>query len=134
MPLEVQVFPEKTLIWVEGKGVVTDDDLIEYVHEYLVEKGLKTWDEVFDLSAADLLDLTYSGLSQVAASAAPTDPEESPTKIAILVSETMGVGISRMYQSLREVKGGRRSLRVFWDREELLTWMEQSQDPASPPD
>ena len=134
MPLEVQVFPEKTLIWVEGKGVVTDDDLIEYVHEYLVEKGLKTWDEVFDLSAADLLDLTYSGLSQVAASAAPTDPEESPTKIAILVSETMGVGISRMYQSLREVKGGRRSLRVFWDREELLTWMEQSEDPASPPD
>ena len=134
MPLEVQVFPEKTLIWVEGKGVVTDDDLIEYVHEYLVEKGLKTWDEVFDLSAADLLDLTYSGLSQVAASAAPTDPEESPTKIAILVSETMGVGISRMYQSLREVKGGRRSLRVFWEREELLTWMEQSQDPASPPD
>lgn len=108
----------------EGKGVVADHDLVSYVREYLVEKDLRSWDEVFDLSRADLLDVTYGGLSQVAAAAAPTDPEESPTKIAILVSEAVGIGVSRMYQTLREGKGGRRALRIFWEREDLLTWME----------
>jgi hypothetical protein len=124
MPLAVRISPERTLLWVEGKGVVTDDELLEYVQEYLVRQGMRSWDEVFDLSAADLLDITYAGLSQVAASAAPTDPQESPTKIGILVSESVGMGISRMYQSLREGKGGRRSVRVFWERAELFAWLE----------
>jgi len=123
MPLDVRVLPDETLIWVEGKGRVTDDDLVGYVHEYLVEKDLRSWDEVFDLSSADLLDITYAGLSKVATTAAPTDPTESPTKIAILVSEAVGMGISRMYQSLREGQGGRRAVRVFWDLEDLLPWI-----------
>jgi hypothetical protein len=123
MPLRVQVIPDRELIWVSGVEVVTDDDLIAYVQEYLVEKDLRSWDEVFDLSKADLLDITYPGLSQVAAAAAPTDPEESPTKIAILVSEAFGMGISRMYQSLREGQGGRRAVRIFWEEDELYAWM-----------
>ena len=52
MPLAVQVSPERGLIWVEGKGVVADHDLVSYVLEYLVEKDLRSWDEVFDLSRA----------------------------------------------------------------------------------
>ncbi|MGD8360621.1 MAG: hypothetical protein PVJ04_04265 [Gemmatimonadota bacterium] len=124
MPLAVKVFGERELIWVEGEGVVTDHDLVTYVHEYLVEKNLRSWDEVFDLSSADLLDVTYAGLSEVAAAAVPTDPEESPTKIAILISEAVGIGVSRMYQTLREGKGGRRAMRIFWEREDLLAWME----------
>ena len=131
MPLEVQVHEERGLIWVDGVGVVTDEDLVEYVKAYLVESDLRKYDEVFDLSRADLLDVTYPGLSQVAAAAAPTDPEESPTRIGILVSEAVGMGVSRMYQSLREGKGGRRSLRVFWERGDLLTWMDLPTDWAS---
>lgn len=123
MPLQVRIFPDQSLLWVRGEGVVTDDELVGYVGEYLVKRDLRSWDEVFDLSRADLLDVTYAGLSEVAAAAAPTDPEESPTRIGILISEAVGMGISRMYQSLREGKGGRRALRVFWDREELLAWM-----------
>jgi hypothetical protein len=124
MPLSVTVVPERGLLWVEGEGVVTDHQLVSYVREYLVEKDLRSWDEVFDLSSADLLDITYAGLSKVAAAAVPTDPEESPTKIAILISEAVGIGISRMYQTLREGKGGRRAVRVFWEREDLLAWMD----------
>jgi len=123
MPLQVQVYPERTLIWVRGLGVVTDEDLAEYVRDYLVDQDLRSWDEVFDLGEADLLDITYMGLSRVAAAAAPTDPEETPTRIGILISEAVGMGISRLYQRLREEKGGRRALRVFWEREDLLEWM-----------
>jgi len=123
MPLRVKTLPERSLIWVVGEGVVTDPELASYVREYLIEGDLRSWDEVFDLSRADLLDLTYAGLSQVAAAAAPTDPEEAPTRIAILVSEAVGMGVSRMYQTLREGKGGRRVLRIFWERENLLDWM-----------
>ena len=132
MPLAVQAFPGEELVWGTGEGGVTGDELIDYVREYLVEKGLRSWDEVFDLSTADLLDVTYAGLSRVAESAVPTDPEESPTKIGILVSETVGVGVSRMYQSLREGKGGRRAVRVFWERSDLLAWLQLPDDWASP--
>jgi len=123
MPLQVRILPDQSLLWVRGEGIVTDDDLVGYVREYLVKRDLRNWDEIFDLSRADLLDVTYAGLSEVAAAAAPTDPEESHTRIGILISEAVGMGISRMYQSLREGKGGRRALRVFWDQEELLAWM-----------
>jgi hypothetical protein len=123
MPLHVRVDPELQIIFVDGRGVVTDEDLLGYVHEYLGGEELRGFDELIDLSAADLLDLTYSGLSSVAAAAAATDPEADPNKIALLVSETLGMGLSRMYQSLRESKGGRRQTRVFLDRAECREWL-----------
>ena len=123
MPLRVQVDRDREIIFVDGQGVVTDDDLLSYVAEYLGGDGLQGFDELFDLSGADLVDLTYAGLASVAKAAAATDPDAEPTRIAILVSETLGLGLSRMYQSLRESKGGRRSTRVFQDRSECHEWL-----------
>lgn len=123
MPLKVRVDRDLRVIFVHGGGVVTDDDLLGYVRDYLTDQELKTYDELFDLSEADLLDLTYQGLSGVAAAAAESDPRGAPVKIAILVSEMRGLGISRWYQSLREAKGGRRQTRVFRDRAECKEWL-----------
>jgi len=123
MPLNVRVDHERRLIFAEGIGAVTDSDLLAYVEEYLSEQELMSYDELFDLTTADLLDLTYQGLGRVASAAAATDPEADPTKIAILVSETLQMGLSRMYQSLREVKGGRRHTRVFTDQAECNEWL-----------
>jgi hypothetical protein len=123
MPLRVQVDPQKRMIIAEGEGIVTDEDLLEYVREYLGEQELCGYDELFDLTGADLHDLTYAGLSAVASAAAATDAKTVSSKIAILVSQVLGLGLSRMYQTLREVKGGYRSTRVFWDRKECLEWL-----------
>ncbi len=123
MPLHVRVDPANHIIFVRGEGVVTDEDLLRYVVEYLIGQSLRGYDELFDLSAADLLDLTHAGLSSVAEAAAATDPAAEATKIAILVSEAHGLGISRYYQSLREAKGGRRYTRVFRDPEECREWL-----------
>lgn len=128
MPLAVKIFPDLELIWVRGTGIVSDGELEEYVEEYLVRQGLRKFGEVFDLSRADLLDVTYIGLSRVAAAAAPTDPADTPTQIGILVSETVGIGVSRMYQTLRETKGGRRNLRIFRDIAPLREWMRIPED------
>jgi hypothetical protein len=123
MPLRVEVDSEKKVILAYGEGVVTDQDLLDYVHEYLSGGELSRFDELFDLSEADVRDLTYPGLSAVATAAAATDPDQGPIKIAILVSETRGMGVSRLYQSLRELKGGRRHTRVFWDPVECREWL-----------
>jgi len=123
MPLRVEVDPERKIILATGEGVVTDQELLDYVEEYLGGGDLSGFDELFDLSEADVRDLTYSGLAAVAAAAAATDPDQDPVKIAILVSETRGMGVSRLYQSLRESKGGRRHTRVFWDPIETREWL-----------
>jgi hypothetical protein len=123
MPLNVRIEPDLQVVFVNGEGVVTDEDLLKYVQEYLAEGDFQGYDEFFDLSSADLRDLTYAGLSSVAAAAAATDPEAEPTKIGILVSETLAKGLSRMYQSLRESRGGRRHARVFMDRAECREWL-----------
>jgi len=123
MPLEVQVYPEGDLLWAVGRGIVSDQDLAAYVRKYLVEEDLRHYDEVFDLRQADLLDLTFQGLSEVAAAAAPTDPEDTPTRIGLLISRTADLGVSRLYQSIREAKGGRRDLRIFGELSELLEWL-----------
>jgi hypothetical protein len=101
MPLTVRVDPDLQVIFVSGEGVVTDADLTE----------------------ADLLDLTYTGLAKTAAAAAATDPEAASVKIALLVSEIRGMGITRLYQSLRQSKGGRRETRVFTDAAECREWL-----------
>ena len=134
MPLEVRIDPERELIYAGGKGLVTDQDLLGYIREYLLEEDLSGYDEFFDFSEADLLDLTYTGLADVASAAAATDSETKPTKIAVLVSETSGMGLSRMYQVLREDKGGSRRIRLFWDRKECLDWLglDESGDTTSP--
>jgi hypothetical protein len=123
MPLTVRVDPDNELLFIDGSGVVTDDDLLLYVQDYLSKEEFSAFDELFDLSTSDLFDVTYSGLSRLAAAAAATDPDAIRTKIAILVSETLGMGLSRMYQSLREVKGGRRETRVFMDEGECREWL-----------
>ncbi len=123
MPLKVRIDPELRLLFIDGSGVVTDDDLLLYVEEYLSKEEFSAYDELMDLSTSDLFDLTYSGLSRLAEAAAATDPDATPTKIAILVSETLGKGLSRMYQSLREGKGGRRETRVFMEESECREWL-----------
>ena len=123
MPLLVRIDRNQRIIFADGEGVVTDEDLMAYVREYLDGNELAGFDELFDLSAADLHDLTYMGLSTVAAAAAATDPDASPIKIALLVSEAQGMIVSRLYQSLRESKGGKRETRVFWDRTECREWL-----------
>ncbi len=123
MPLSVRIFPNLRLIWAEGTGAVTDQHLVEYVQEFLGAANLGSFDEVLDLSNADLLDLTYKGLSRVAEEAAATDPEGHPPRIALLVSEPLGMGLSRMYQSLRESKGGKRTVRVFFRPSDVMDWL-----------
>jgi hypothetical protein len=123
MPLKVRVDPEEKVLYLDGSGVVTDDDLLLYVEEYLSKEEYSSFDEFLDLSASDLFDLTYAGLSRLAEAAAATDPDATRTKIAILVSETLGKGLSRMYQSLREGKGGRRETRIFMDESECREWL-----------
>jgi hypothetical protein len=123
MPLTVRVDPDLQVIFVSGEGVVTDADLLQYVAEYLSGGELHGYDELFDLTEADLLDLTYTGLAKTAAAAAATDPEAASVKIALLVSEIRGMGITRLYQSLRQSKGGRRETRVFTDAAECREWL-----------
>jgi hypothetical protein len=123
MPLRVRIDHRQRVILVRGEGIVTDRDLLEYVREYLGETELSGYDELFDLTEADLHDVTYAGLSAVASAAAATDPQATAIKIAILVSQVLGLGLSRIYQALREVKGGHRLTRVFWDRDECMEWL-----------
>jgi len=123
VPLTVRIDADRELLLVEGTGSVTDADLLRYIEEYLSDDRFRSYDELFDLSQSDLLDLTYAGLSKVASQAAATDPTSAQPKIAILVSETLGIGLSRLYQSLREVKGGRRETRVFLDGTECREWL-----------
>ena len=111
------------VIFVQGEGIVTDQELLEYVREYLGNPEFSHFDELFDLTEADLHDVTYAGLSAVATAAAATDRSTPSIKIAILVSQVLGLGLSRMYQTLREVKGGQRLTRVFRDRSECMEWL-----------
>ena len=131
MPLLVRVDATRGLIFVKGQGIVTDQELTDYVGEYLDRRGLKELDELFDLTEADLEDVTLPGLAKVAEAAAATDSEAVPTRIAILVSESTGMGISRMYQVLREDKGGQRRIRLFSDRSECFEWLDLPLDPGS---
>jgi hypothetical protein len=123
MPLLVRVDHEKRVIFVRGEGIVTDGHLLDYVSEYLSDPEVRSYDELFDLTDADLHDVTYKGLASVASAAAATDSGGASIKIAILVSQVLGVGLSRMYQTLREVKGGQRLTRVFQDRADCMEWL-----------
>ena len=90
----------------------------------------KTKRGVEPFSKADLRDLTPTGLASIAEAAVATDLDTVPTKIALLVSEASSLGLSRMYQILREDKGGHRATRLFTDRGESLRWLDLPSDWA----
>ncbi len=123
MPLSVHVDQERNAILVRCWGILTTEEVHGYVAEYLDRRRLRHMDELFDLAKADLRDLTPMGLAKIAEAAVATDLDSVPTKIALLVSESSALGFSRMYQILREDKGGRRSARVFTDRAASLKWL-----------
>lgn len=123
MPLSVRVVPEQRLVWLVGSGVVTDEELLAYVEEYLEGKGLGGYDELVDLRGADLLGVSVAGLSRVAERAAGSDPGSRLVKVALLVEQPLALGLSRLYQGLREAKGGSRLVRVFLQEEEALDWL-----------
>lgn len=123
MPLSVQVIPERRLIRLVGSGTVTDEELLAYVEEYLGSGRFGGYDELVDFRRASLLEVSYSGLCRVAERAAAADPASRLAKVALLVSEPLALGLSRLYQSLREAKGGSRQVRVLLREEDALDWL-----------
>jgi hypothetical protein len=104
---------------------VTDAALMTYQQTVWRDPSLKGFDELIDFRALAEIEVTTEGLEGVAHVAAGMDAEIGQSRFAIVVSDSLSFGLSRMYEALREVSGkSSRKVMIFQRMEEALAWLD----------
>jgi hypothetical protein len=125
VPFSIQINQSKQLLFIEGRGVLSDDDVTAMM------KGAIAHSEAGDLIGV-LLNLTHvddMGTSQDAVKwAAATSRRTTPVhglRFAVVAPEDIAFGLARMYELLRDQEG---SIHVFREYDPALQWLE---DPST---
>jgi len=106
--------------------VVADDALMDYQETVWSDPAVHGYDELIDFRALEQIDVTTEGLEKVAALAAGMDAAAGAGRFAIVVSDTLSFGLSRMYEAFREIdEKSSRQLMVFQRLGDALEWLDR---------
>ena len=110
---------------------VTDEALLEYQRTVWSDQALHGFDELIDFRAVEDIDVSAAGLEAVAHVAASIDDTAGHSRFAIIVNEGLEFGLSRMYESFREIEEkARRQVMTFKRPGEALKWLDESPGAA----
>jgi hypothetical protein len=110
---------------------VTDEALLDYQKSVWSDPDLHGFDELIDFRALEDIDVSADGLEAVAHAAAGIDDTAGQSRVAVIVNEGLGFGLSRMYESFRELETkARRQVMTFKRMDEALKWLDEA--PGGP--
>ncbi len=105
--------------------------LIKYQQEIKNQPEYIHYNEVLDLSGISGFNLTTTGLRRLSEIAVKTD-SHARTRLAIVVTQTFGYGLARMYQTYRSfIPKASKEVQVFRNTFEALEWVGESQGTVS---
>ena len=130
MPVDYVIDSRRRLILTTYSGKVTADELFEH------QRRLAS-DPEFDSTFSELVDgrqvTTTDGKDDatVARELAKTHLFGPTSRRAFVVVETVYLGLLRRFSIYRELAGGKEDIRVFYDMNEALTWLESPNQPPA---
>ena len=126
MPIEYWIDDERRVVFVEGQGVFTGEEVFAYQKEVWSRPEVAGYGELVDMSKVERIELPApKRVGELAALSASMDSPNSPSKMAIVAPEDMIFGLGKMYQARRHLQpAGTKEVRVFRDRESALDWLE----------
>lgn len=126
MPIEYRIHPAARIVVARGHGVVADQDVFGYQREAWARAEVRGFNELVDMTDVERIEVpTEARMRELAALSASMDPPETSSKMAIVASDRLAIGLSQMYGARRDFhEGSTKEVRVFTTRAAALEWLE----------
>jgi hypothetical protein len=133
MPIEYQIDSARQLIEVQGRGVLTDQDVFEYQQTVGSRPDLAGYDELMDMRAVERIDLPSADRARQLAALSASMDAGRPSKLAIVAAQDLAYGLGRMYQVYRDLqKASTKEVGVFRTLAEALAFLGIGGDAPNP--
>lgn len=126
MPIDHRIDAERRLVVAQAKGELTIEEILSYQREVLSRPEVAGFDELVDVRGVErFVGATAERARTIARLSASSDrPGEPPGRMAIVVSDELGFGLARMYESVRDTTpGSNKQIKIFRDHDEALRWV-----------
>jgi hypothetical protein len=126
MPITYRVDHEVKVVFAEGTGTVTDDDVFGYQREAWSRPDVRGYNELVDVSAVKHVKLpSAQRVRDLAELSAEMEAQAGEAKrFAIVATSPIVYGLSRMFQTYREMdQRNRTQVKVFRNRQEALAFL-----------
>jgi hypothetical protein len=121
MPIDTRVDLKNQVTVHTVKGKASFDDAVATIRDFYSTNP--TSNVVWDFREGTLVALSSKEIESIAELTSALSKNRTVGKTAGIVARDVDFGISRMFQSLVEVKGYRPEVRVFHDEKEALDWI-----------
>ena len=125
MPISLKTKKNERLICSTGSGQITQQDFDSYHSSILNNPYIYGYNEILDLTAADLTTLNYSELLGIAETASSSKAFDPHSKLAIILKNKQQEEIIKLYQSARTFTTNPcRSMLAFFSHEDAIKWID----------
>ncbi|MFT4564384.1 MAG: hypothetical protein ACI9BW_004147 [Gammaproteobacteria bacterium] len=108
---------------------MTVDVMLAYVAPVWQDPAFRSYDELIDLRLVDDVDVPSDQLHEVAQYSRQYDNPETPARTAVIASEGLVFGLSRMFSTVRSLEpDDNREFQVFVDFDEGRAWLDELND------
>ncbi len=122
MPITYRIDPERNLVMTEGRGVITDNDLLEYLSKRMNDPLFRSdMKELVDFRDVERDELTMESFLEFSNQLLKYISELKDYRIAIVTTSDLHFGFTRVYMSMMKEYIG--DMQVFRDMEEAKTWL-----------
>jgi hypothetical protein len=125
MALDYRIDHDRRVVFAEGRGTLTDQDVFGYQQAVWSRPEVATYDELVDMRGVEHIALpSVDRLRALADLSAQMDVPSSASKLAIIASESYAFGLGRMYQMYRDTNPrSAKQVSVFRSFEDAIIWL-----------
>jgi hypothetical protein len=125
MPIEFYVDHERRTVFAKGRGVLTNDELVNYQQQVWSRPEVAGFDELMDMSVVkEIGGLSTAGVQELADLSAAMDRTDVATRFAVVAPDDLAFGLARMYGAYRETSPhSTKQVAVFRTRADALRWL-----------
>lgn len=115
MPIEVTIDHARRLVTATARGMLTGEDVFGYQRGVWSRPDVTGYNELLDMREVERIDLpSVDNLRALAELSASMDLPAKPSKFAIVATTDEAFGLSRMYETYRNLEGtGNKQVAVF---------------------
>ena len=127
MPVSIEVHEERKAVLLEASGPIPASELIGAFRSFFAAhmpafSNCRTW--LSDYSEADLSEIQYKDIQQIARILLAASEENQELRVAIVAAEEVTRGMANQARTLGDVEGW--PSRVFPSREDAQRWLGDS--------
>jgi hypothetical protein len=134
MPITHKIDHGRRLVWANGHGTLTDDEVFAYKRTVWSRTDVAGYDELFDVTSVEHIALPSTArVRELAELAAAMDRGTSASKLAVVAPDDLAFGLARMYEIYRGLAAGSvRQVGIFRSLSEALTFLGMETDLCEP--